>query len=202
MIDYLPGIRVVRFKTRLSDSGGLVLRRFRLRDGRHLHGLFAAAPFHEAVGADAPASGSLLHFWRWLHRTFQWFYTINGPRGDAESIIGFIGLYGMQGKGTLKLAIAFFSPRDRRRGYGRRALELLLDDFRRRAVVQDVRVDVNRRNEASLAFFRRLGFQPIESADRIQELIFPLADRDINGAPVRRRPPCPSARSTGRCGDG
>jgi RimJ/RimL family protein N-acetyltransferase len=175
MMRYLPGIRVIRFKTRLNDRDGLVLRRLRLRDSRRLQGLFAAAPFHKTVGGKAPTSGCLLHFWRWLHHSFQWFYTINGPPGGAERIIGFIGLYEIQGKRAVKLAIAFFKPEDRRRGYGRRALELLLDDFRRRAVVRFVSVDVASRNEASLAFFRRLGFQPTDSKAGIRELTLPLA---------------------------
>lgn len=187
----LPGIRVIRFKTRLSDDGGLLLRRFRLRDSRRLRTLFAAAPFHETVGAKAPTSGSLLHFWRWLHRTFQWLYTINAPPGDAGNIIGFIGLYGIRGRRTVKLTIALFEPRHRRRGYGRRALALLLDDFRRRSVVRSVGVDVSARNAASLALFRRQNFRPVDAGEGIRELMLHLSDNPINAAPTRRRPPRP-----------
>jgi RimJ/RimL family protein N-acetyltransferase len=192
----LPSIRVIRFKTRLSDRGGLVLRRFRLRDSRRLQAQFAAASFHETVGAKAPTSACLLRFWRWLHRTFQWFYTINGPPGGAEGIIGFIGLYGIQGNRAVKLAIAFFNPGDRRRGYGRRALELLLDDFRRRAVVQAVHVDVSAGNAVSIDFFRGLDFQPVDAGGGIQELMLPLGSAQkqihrINLSPARRRPPRP-----------
>jgi hypothetical protein len=57
------------------------------------------------------------------------FYTITDQDRDAERILGFIGLYDMQG---VKLAMALFRPRDRRRGYGCRALDLLLADTCRR----------------------------------------------------------------------
>jgi RimJ/RimL family protein N-acetyltransferase len=170
----LPGIRVIRLRPRLGDREGLELHRFRLRDTRCLQRLFSCGTLHAALEASAGPPGSLLGFWRWLHRTFRWFYTITDRTRGPERILGFIGLYDMQARRSVKLAIAFFRPQDRGRGYGRRALELLLADFHRRGVVQAVHVDIRRQNDNSLAFFRRMGFQPAGSGQKVRHLTLPL----------------------------
>ena len=198
------GIRVIRFRSRLADSGGIVLRRFRLRDTRRLQHLFSTGTSFDSLEDSGGPPASLLGFWRWLHRTFQWFYTITGRDDGTERILGFIGLYDLQARCRVRLAMAVFRPRDRRRGVGRRALALLFADFCSRTVVQATYVDILRHNEASLAFFRRMGFQPKDAGENIQTLFLPMyspTDPRIS-APTRRPPPCPSAISVDRDGGG
>ena len=160
----VAAVHAIRFKGCLCH-GDLTLRRFRLEDIRALQRLFA----RHAVGAGAPG-GSPIRFWIWLHRTFQWFYTIRLSTRDAAPIIGFIGLYGMAHLRWITLSIALFDPRDRARGYGRTALELLFADWRRREVVRQVRVEVSVENRASLAFFNRLGFERLATGEHVHLL--------------------------------
>ena len=156
----LVGIRAVRFKSRLT-RGDLMLRRYSLKDVGSLHRLFAH--YNDST---VQFRGPRFFFWIWLHRTFQWIYTIRLPTGRATRIIGFIGLYGMESTRRVNLSIALFDPGDRAHGYGRRALELLLDDFKNRSIAMEVRVEVTADNAASLAFFEKLGFERIHDGPR------------------------------------
>jgi ribosomal protein S18 acetylase RimI-like enzyme len=52
-----------------------------------------------------------------------------------------------------------FNPNDRRRGYGTKALELLLDLFQKNDAAEKVYAKVSKTNVTSLCFFRKLGFE-------------------------------------------
>ena len=97
-----------------------------------------------------------------MMKTFELLYVIEGrgaPQGAPRSrIIGFIGLYNVQAGEKLCLSIGIFDVRDRSRGYGTRALALLLDFLQRTSAVKTVHVEVQETNEASLRLFRKLGF--------------------------------------------
>ncbi len=98
---------------------------------------------------------SLPSFAKWLILTFQVVYLIE----VAGSVRGFIGLYGMKTGELLKLSISIFSPGDRCKGYGTRALGLLLPYLRRKEFAEEVYADVPKTNGGSLSFFVKAGFE-------------------------------------------
>ena len=162
-------VRTVRFKSRLTD-GTLTLERYRQRDLLRLHQCFGSEVFLSANRRPQPPPSHVPAFWLWLHRAFQWFYTLAAGSGDGRRVVGFIAFYDLVDSHGVTLAMAIFDPADRRRGYGRRALSLLLDDLERRCVVDAVRVSVALENRAAEAFFRRLGFVPRTVDSDRQEL--------------------------------
>ena len=139
------------------ESGGLTLRLYRLKDLPVLHSLFTPEIFFEASGAELKAS-SLLSFYKWMKTTFQVVYVIEVEETDGRRIAGFVGLYNMKIGQSLWISLTIFSPEHRRRGYGAKALELLLDLLQKNGAAETVYAEVSKTNRTSLSFFTRLGF--------------------------------------------
>lgn len=160
-------IKTARF-WRCIGNCDLVLRTYRLRELSALYSLFNPEVFLKANGVGNRAFGSLLSFWRWVITSFWAFYLIEIRENDKPRTIGFLGLYNVEVGQTAWLSLAIFSPEDRRRGYGQRALGLLLGSLEEDGVVERVRVGVLKVNLPSLCFFRRQGFKESgESEDRL-----------------------------------
>jgi RimJ/RimL family protein N-acetyltransferase len=140
------------------ENGGLTLRLYRLRDLPVLHSLFKPESFLEASGAELKA-GSSLSFYRWIKRTFQIAYVIEVKENDGRRIVGFAGLYNMRVGQGLWISFTIFNPKDRRRGYGTKALELLFDLFQKNGAAEKVYAKVSKTNVPSLCFLRKLGFE-------------------------------------------
>ncbi len=140
------------------ESGGLTLRLYRLRDLPVLHSLFKPEISLEASEAELKASSSL-SFYRWIKSTFQVVYVIEVEEPDGRRIVGFVGLYNMTAGQGLWISFTIFNPKDRRRGYGTKALELLLDILQKNGAAERVYAEVSKTNLASLCFLRKLGFQ-------------------------------------------
>jgi len=157
-ISNLFGIRVVSFKRRLEE-GGLILRLCRLRDLSILHSFITPEILLEAGGIGHRAFGSLFSFWIWLKMTFQMVYTIQVEELGSRRVIGFAGLYDMTVGKSLSLSLAIFDPTDRRQGYGKQAVALLIECLRKNGAARTVFVEILRKNVASLRFFRKLGFE-------------------------------------------
>jgi RimJ/RimL family protein N-acetyltransferase len=129
-----------------------------LKDSYILWSLFKPKIFLEANGFELKAT-SLLGFYEWLKITFQVIYLIEIKENVGRRIVGFTGLYDMQIGKSLWLSLAIFNPRDRRRGYGTRALKLLLDLLQKNGAAETVYAEVLRTNTPSLSFLRKLGFE-------------------------------------------
>jgi RimJ/RimL family protein N-acetyltransferase len=86
-------------------------------------------------------------------------YVIEVEEDGRCRIAGFAGLYNMQIGKSLWLSVAIFNPSDRRRGYGTRVLELLLDLLQRNGAAETVYAEVLKTNTTSLSFLRKLGFE-------------------------------------------
>lgn len=153
----LSGIRVISFKRRLEE-GGLIVRLCRLRDLSILHSFITPQILPEAGGIGHRASGSLFSFWIWLKSTFQMVYTIQLEEPESRRIIGFAGLYDMTVGKNSSLSLAIFDPADRRQGYGKQAVVLLMECLRKNGAARTVLVEILRKNVASLRFFTKLGF--------------------------------------------
>lgn len=150
-------VKIVNFKRRM-ETRGLTLRLYRLKDSPVLWSLFRTEIFLEASGLELKAS-SLPGFYKWLRTTFQVIYVIEIKENGGQRIVGFTGLYNMKIGKSLWLSLAIFNQKDRRQGYGTKALELLLDLLQKNGAAETVYGDVLKTNTPSLYFLRKLGFE-------------------------------------------
>jgi RimJ/RimL family protein N-acetyltransferase len=120
--------------------------------------LLASEIFPEASESELEAR-SLVSFYRWMKSTFQVIYIIEVEEIAGRRIIGFAGLYDLKMGKSLWLSLTIPDPKDRRRGYGTKTLELVLDLLIRNGAVQTVYAEVLETNITSLYFLRKVGFE-------------------------------------------
>jgi RimJ/RimL family protein N-acetyltransferase len=157
----LFGIRMVRARRWMKD-GKLILRLRRLRDLLALQSMLTPVILRETSGIEPGAFGSVFSFWFWLRMTFQAVFVMEVEERGRRRIVGFAGLYGMKMGRSLWLSLAVFDPKDRRQGYGKQTIGLLLESFKTQGVARSILVEVSRKNIPSLHFFRNLGFKIFE----------------------------------------
>jgi RimJ/RimL family protein N-acetyltransferase len=150
-------IKVARFKRRLGNDR-LTLRLCRLRDLGILRRLFTSRLFLEANGVAIRGFNTTFSVSVWAITTFQVIYLIEVEGREERRIVGFVGLYNIEIGRSLWLSLSIFSE-DRRRGYGRQALGLILDYLQEARVGREMFAEVLRENISSLSFFKKLGFQ-------------------------------------------
>jgi len=138
--------------------GDLMLRLYRFRDLPALRRLLKPEIFPAASGSQVKAFGSSASLWWWMRRTFQVFYVIEIDKREGRRMIGFAGVYNMEPRNSLWVSLVIFDQKDRRHGYGRRALELLLSSFQKNHVAKTVCGEVLASNTGSLRFLKKLGF--------------------------------------------
>ena len=153
----LAGIRTGRLRIRMEESR-LVLRLYRLRDLITLRSLWRRQVFLAASGVRLKPLRSLISFWRWVHTTFQLLYIIEVEERNARRIMGFLGIYNMQLGRELWVSLVVLDGKDRGRGYGRRALGLLLSSLQEDRTVNRVCGEVLITNTQSLRLLQGLGF--------------------------------------------
>ncbi len=78
---------------------------------------------------------------------------------EERRIVGFIGLNKIVIKNSVWLSVAVFKPEDRGRGFGKKAILLLLDYLRLNGIFERVCVEILQNNLTSLSFFKDLGFE-------------------------------------------
>jgi len=149
--------------------------------------LLASEIFPEASESKLEAR-SLVSFHRWMKSTFQVIYIIEVREIAGRRIIGFAGLYDLKMGESLWLSLTIFDPRDRGRGYGTKALELVLDLLKRNGAVQTVYAEVLETNITSLCFLRKLGFE----VSRRYEDSFTLGKKVLN---IVEEPPSKKAEN-------
>ncbi len=152
----LFGVKIVRFKRRL-EAGSLTLRVCRLRDLAAFYSRWTPEIFPAAVSENRPRS--LFSFYRWLKRTFQAIYLIEVEENGERRMVGFAGLYHMDLGRSLSVSLAVFHPEDRRRGYGERALTLLLGLIQENGAAEAVYAEIFKNNVPSLRLCLKLGFK-------------------------------------------
>jgi RimJ/RimL family protein N-acetyltransferase len=137
----------------------LTLRSRRFTDLPALYTLLTPNILMEATAIQPRAFGSLVTFWIWLKIAFKTVYIIEVEEKDRRRIIGFAGLYDMTIGQELWLSLAIFDPKDRKRGYGKQAMRLLLECLQKNGGAKTVFVEILRTNIPSLRFFKKLGFE-------------------------------------------
>jgi RimJ/RimL family protein N-acetyltransferase len=152
------GIKGVRFKRRLEKSG-LILQLCRLQDLPALHSLITPEVFRETANAEFQAFRSQFSFLKWVMTIFQVIYLIEIDESGARRIVGFAGLYGIELSRNLRLSLTVFTPEDRRRGYGEKALKLLLGLLQENGAAEVVYAEVLKNNVPSLCLCIKLGFK-------------------------------------------
>jgi RimJ/RimL family protein N-acetyltransferase len=154
----LFGIRVVRFKRRLEEEG-LILQLCRLRDLPALTSRITPEVFQEKGSAEGQAFRSLFPFLKWVMTTFRLIYLIKVDEPPGYRTIGFAGLYHVELGRSLRLSLAVFNPEDRRRGYGEKALKLLLHLLQENGAAEVVYAEILKNNVPSLRLCGKLGFE-------------------------------------------
>ncbi|MGA2515565.1 MAG: GNAT family protein [Thermodesulfobacteriota bacterium] len=152
------GIKGVRFKRRL-EKGGLILQLCRLQDLPALHSLITPEVFRETASAEFQAFRSLFFFLKWVMTTFQVIYLIEIDESGTHRIVGLAGLYDIELSRSLRLSLTVFNPEDRRRGYGEKALKLLLGLLQENGAAEVVYAEVLKNNVPSLRLCIKLGFK-------------------------------------------
>ncbi|HWP94081.1 MAG TPA: GNAT family protein [Thermodesulfobacteriota bacterium] len=150
--------KIARFEPCIREED-FVLRRYELKDIFALRPLFNPELFLSANGLERRAFGSFFSFFRWMVTTFQVFYVCEIEVPRRCRVVGFVGIYDLEIGRSLYLAIAVFNPEDRGRGYGSRAVRLLLNYLNKHGVAERVCVEVLKTNLESLRFFEKLGFE-------------------------------------------
>jgi len=123
-----------------------------------LRSLFTPEIFLETSGLELKVS-SLLGFYKWLKATFQMVYVIEVEENGGRRIVGFAGLYNVKIGQSLWISFTIFNPKDRRRGYGTKALELVFNFLQKNDAAETVYAEVLKTNVRSLCFLRKLGFE-------------------------------------------
>jgi RimJ/RimL family protein N-acetyltransferase len=154
----LLGIAVIRFERKITGER-LRLRLLRMRDLFILRSTFRLELLADVGGTAFESFGSLASLWRWFRSTFQVLYLIERKRACGHNIVGFIGLYDLDMGRKVFLSAVLFDPRDRRHGYGRESVHLLLEFLQKTGVVEQVFVEVLKGNLPSFTFFQDLGFK-------------------------------------------
>jgi RimJ/RimL family protein N-acetyltransferase len=112
-----------------------------------------------ASGGRLKVFGSLASFWRWVRTTFQPVYVTEVEESSkAYRIIGFVGIYEAELGQSLWLSLVLFDPKDRKREYGQRTLQLLLSSLEEDRIVKRVCGEVLASNTASLRLLQKSGF--------------------------------------------
>ncbi len=133
-------VKIARFEPCIRGED-FVLRRYELKDVFALRPLFNPELFLSANGLERRAFGSFFSFFRWMVTTFQVFYVCEIEVHRGGRVVGFVGIYNLEIGRSLYLAIAVFNPEDRGRGYGSRAVGLLLNYLNKHRVAEKVYVE-------------------------------------------------------------
>lgn len=154
----LIGIKIVRFKRRLEE-GGVALQFCRLRDLPTFRLLISSKVFQDSASVPCQASCSLFSFLKWVMTTFQVIYLIEVDKHPRHRVVGFVGLYNMELGRSLRVSLTVFNPEDRSRGYGEKALRVLLDLLQENGAAEVVYAEILKSNVPSLRLCRKLGFE-------------------------------------------
>ncbi len=148
--------KIVSFKTRI-ESGSLTLRLCRLRDLRALYPFLNSEILPPSETRGKPHS--LFSFYRWMKSIFQVVYLIETLETGTPRIIGFLGLYQLELGRRVSVSLHIFYPQDRNRGYGEKALTLLLNLLQENGAAKVVNVEILKNNRPSLRLCRKVGFK-------------------------------------------
>lgn len=143
-----------RFARRIGNDG-FSLRFRRVRDLPYLHDLFHCHIFQKNSSFGRRSPLQLLLFIKWLLSTFQVFYVIEA---DMKSV-GFIGLYDFEIGKKSWVSVAIFDPVNRRKGYGRKGIDLLCNYLKDNKLAEKLYAEVLEINTESVSFFRAVGFK-------------------------------------------
>lgn len=152
------GIRIAKLPRCLKEPG-IILRQYRLKELVVLYALFVSEFFPNSFVNEGKPFHSLLSFWNWIRTTFQMGYVIESVENNRRRIVGFVGYYGIKLDTSLSLSLIIFDPEDRRKGYGEKAMGMIMSSVKRYGVLETVYVEILKTNMPSLRFFLQLGFE-------------------------------------------
>jgi len=94
-----------------------------------------------------------------MKSTFQVIYLIEIEENGGCRVIGFVGLYDIELGRNLRISLTIFNAEDRGRGYGEKALTVLLSLLHENGAAEVVYAEILKSNVPSLRLCRKLGFK-------------------------------------------
>jgi RimJ/RimL family protein N-acetyltransferase len=146
------------------------LRPIRILDGPFLSEGFKRDDFLLVNNLEKPIHYSWLTLWWWIKRTFVCTHCI---LVDSRRI-GFIGMYHLRFRKSVKIGLFIFEKEMRHLGYGSKALNLLTQNLKRFSFVDEIIAKVRWDNRFALFFWKKNGFKELYIEDRIITLSLSL----------------------------
>lgn len=144
---------VVKMPACIPD-GDIRLRTLKFSDGPFVGDMLRDEEIVRSCGPGTRESSSWFFEWWWIKKTFTLAYCIE----CSSRTIGFIGVHDLTPGRSAALSLVISDKAMRRRGYGRRAFELLSERMQRCSVAKEVSVKVRSDNRGALSFWKTLGF--------------------------------------------
>jgi len=153
------------FPRSLRDNN-LCLRSLRIAHGRFIAAGLADSEIIRACGMSKPPAISWFSLMWWMRRTYPLAFCIELD----DRRIGFLGLYRFHPGKSAALSLAIFDETRRNRGYGTRALNLLMRHLVQCRLLERLTVDVLQENPRAVNFWKKAGFREVSTSGGVLTL--------------------------------
>jgi RimJ/RimL family protein N-acetyltransferase len=147
------GVQIARLPKCMCD-GTIELKALRISDGPFLGKMLRDGRLADLMGLKASPCAHWLFLWLLIRKHYCFAYSIRLSREP----VGFIGLHDLKFGISARLGMVIPHEAARRRGYGTRALALLVRNLVAYAVVERVVAEIGAGNTGALCFARKMGF--------------------------------------------
>ncbi|MCL4475783.1 MAG: GNAT family N-acetyltransferase [Nitrospirae bacterium] len=151
------------------EHDGIVLRPLRIFDVPLIRKGLRDKDVLRTTGPGKPVSGGCLLVWWWLKKTYPILFCIE----VASKCIGFIGLYNLIGE-SAEVTLVLLDNGNRRLGYGSRAYRAFVTNLPRSSFIKKFIVTVKADNYPSISFWKKLGFEELDSMNGIKTMALGL----------------------------
>ncbi|KPK02176.1 MAG: hypothetical protein AMK71_03215 [Nitrospira bacterium SG8_35_4] len=136
-------------------DGVIQLRPMKISDGPYLRKQLADREVVSYTLLSRPVSGSWFHVWLKMKKIFNFAYIMVV---DSKPV-GFAGLYNLIPGQSAEMSLVIFDRGNRRRGYGSRAFDLVVNNLQTHSIVKNIFVEYKSNNMGAQSFWSKCGFQ-------------------------------------------
>ena len=135
-------------------DGVIQLRSMKISDGSYLRKQLADTEALSYTLLTKPVSGSWFRVWLRMKTIFNLAFMIDV---DGKPV-GFAGLYNLIPGQSAEMSLVIFDREKRRRGYGSRAVDLLVNNLQTHSIVKSIFVEYKSNNIGAQSFWSKCGF--------------------------------------------